>query len=306
VRDSATAQPIPAAAIALDGVVKAFSDPDGTFTVDSLEVGFHVLQASAARYGDEIFTVTLMDEDHPFEVTILLASLPTSLLHAVQLFGRVEDARTGEAVVGALVSIDHRLRALTGDDGSFETGIAGVGGHMLEVRRIGYQPATLDITVRSYARERYEIAVPLTPAPVELDEIVVEGERTVIGVGKLRNFYRRYQSGWRHFGHFITRSRIERAHVLTVSELLARTPGVRVSATGEVKMRGGCSPLIRLDYVPILGGSPIDTLYDIDAFVNLADVTAIEVYRGAFVPLELAPTNAYGTHPCGVIVVWTR
>jgi hypothetical protein len=303
VLDSSTAQPIPAAAIALDGVVKAFSGHDGNFTVDSLEAGFHVLQVSAARYGAEIFAVTLLEEEHPFEVTILLASLPTSLTHAVQLFGKVEDARTGEAVQAALVSIDYKLRALTGEDGSFETSVTGTGRHVLEVRRIGYRPATLDVTVRNYAREQYELAVPLTPVPVELEEIVVEGERTLIGVGKLRNFHRRQRLGWDHLGHFITRSHIERAYVLTVSELLARTPGIRVSATGEITMRGGCLPVIRLDYTWLL----VDD--DIDAFVNLADVAAIEVYRGAFAPLELTRPPQVGRGrdgSCGVIVVWTR
>jgi len=93
--------------------------------------------------------------------------------------GNVRDARTGEPLAGAHVSVVGRdTRAVTRGDGSFHlTGLA-AGGYILRADRLGYRGATAVVTVgtvraRRAVAESAEVVIELTPSPIALDDLVV-------------------------------------------------------------------------------------------------------------------------------------
>ncbi|MDE2805430.1 MAG: carboxypeptidase-like regulatory domain-containing protein, partial [Gemmatimonadota bacterium] len=93
--------------------------------------------------------------------------------------GNVRDARTGEPLAGAHVSVVGRdTRAVTRGDGSFHlTGLA-AGAYILRADRLGYRGATAVVTVgtvraRRAVAESAEVVIELTPSPIALDDLVV-------------------------------------------------------------------------------------------------------------------------------------
>jgi hypothetical protein len=131
--------------------------------------------------------------------------------------------------------------------------------------------------------------------PAELDKVIVLARVAASG-GRLKEFYeRKRRGGW---GRFIEREEIERRHPLWMSDMLRMVPGVRVSpgrgAGNVVRMRGGCSPTLWLDGMPLRGTQ-------IDEVVFPADVAGVEVYHSTGMPVQFMSHGG-----CGAIVVWTR
>ena len=93
--------------------------------------------------------------------------------------GNVRDARTGEPLAGANVSVVGRgTRAVTRGDGNFHlTGMA-AGAYTLRADRLGYGGATVVVAVgnvraRRAVAEAAEVVIELVPSPIALDDLVV-------------------------------------------------------------------------------------------------------------------------------------
>ena len=95
--------------------------------------------------------------------------------------GDVRDARTGEPLAGASVSVvGKETRAVTRGDGSFHlTGLT-AGVYTLRADRLGYRGETAMVTVgivrssRAVA-ESAEVVIELAPSPIALEDLVVTG-----------------------------------------------------------------------------------------------------------------------------------
>lgn len=88
---------------------------------------------------------------------------------------RFVDALTGEPVVGALVTIEPgNLRRLSGAEGIVRVQLP-AGAYSVEASALGYSTLLVDVSVP--ARPTRILELEMTPAPVELDGITVEGER---------------------------------------------------------------------------------------------------------------------------------
>ena len=111
-------------------------------------------------------------------------------------------------------------------------------------------------------------------------------------------------------GHYIGPDRLEKMHVLRVTDILRQVPGLRVtySPEGEIvtSSRGGgllssgseCVNYF-LDDMPWNSFTP----GDINDFVNGREVVAVEVYQGGIAPAQYLRA---GGGDCTTIVLWTR
>lgn len=186
-------------------------------------------------------------------------------------------------------------RLYTADDGVFRVGNLPPGGATVAVRRMGYRPASLPVTLPT---ARLEIA--LEPVPQKLATVVVRERTRGPYTGWMRHFNRRRDAG---FGRFISRADIERQNPMITTDLLRTVPGVQIrggAGGNSVRIRNAtCPPFIWIDGAPATAG-----YIDLDAFSPMT-VEGLEVYSGpATVPPELRGPR--GEDRCGVIALWSR
>jgi hypothetical protein len=149
------------------------------------------------------------------------------------------------------------------------------------------------------------VRVALSTLKAVLDTVRVTANRYSRGAAE---FVRRSRSG---AGQYITPEMIARRQPIALSDLLRRTPGLRVDGVGfdaTITMRGGihafasgdedrCSPGFVVDGMQL----PL-SLDELDTWVQPKDLKGIEVYTAATVPGEFR----LPFQDCGVIVIWTR
>lgn len=211
--------------------------------------------------------------------------------------GSVRDP-AGVVVVGAQVSLVGLLgRGTTGTDGTFRIGAVG-GARTLVVRRLGFRPESLSVTVPPGGTT--EVSVRLVPTPQTLAPVVVASTDIRRFPPRLRAFHQRRERG---FGRFFTAEEIDKRNPAVVTDLLRTVPGVRITRRGAenvVTFRNQrCTPLIWIDGMPAVAG-----YLDPDVFTPNS-LAGIEVYSGpATVPTELMWMRGQGS--CGVIALWTR
>ncbi|HEX5631683.1 MAG TPA: carboxypeptidase-like regulatory domain-containing protein, partial [Gemmatimonadales bacterium] len=106
---------------------------------------------------------------------LLLLSVPSILLAQTgAVAGRVTHAAEGGALAEVRVTVQGTsLFTLTGNDGRYSLKNVPAGEQVLTFRWIGYQPTEARVTV--VAGQTTTADVALTPAPVSIGELVVEG-----------------------------------------------------------------------------------------------------------------------------------
>ncbi len=226
---------------------------------------------------------------------------------AGSLSGRVVERSSGEPVPSAQVEIEGLgLRGVAGSDGRFNIGGVPAGTHRLTVRRIGFEPQTVRVTVGEGATAN--VTVILARAPVSLSEVVV----TATGEERRKSVANSIAR--------IDSDQLDAAAVINTQQALAGSAaGITVLANsgqpgagGSIRLRGvnsisqGNNPIIYLDGVRIFNGrtstsvaarQSVSPLNDIDA----SDIERIEVVKGP------AATTLYGTEASGgVIQIFTK
>lgn len=213
--------------------------------------------------------------------------------------GEIVEYETGRVLEGATVLLlapaggRARSEAARSDSaGTFRFPDLVPGDYFITVALLGF--GTVTDTLEIARDSDVELLVPLSIAPITLEPIVVQVSSRPIG--PLREFERRRRST---NGTFFTREDIEEAHVAEFTDLVRTLGGVRLVSAGAFRtrlvFRGGCSPDFWLDGIPVPGGT-----LDLDSYVHPQDLEAVEIYRGADVPVQ------FGVNVCAVIVAWTR
>ncbi len=211
--------------------------------------------------------------------------------------GTVEVHETGAPLPEASVSLaagSEDTRGLgtriTDAEGRFTFRRVPPGAYHLVVTFIGYHDLSDTLTVPAESDLRLELA--LSVSPVALQPLVVVARR---GNATMRGFEQRRARG---FGTFITRDQIDQRQPTYVSQILRTVPGVTLAPVSRwgygVFLRDGCRPVVWIDGTRIVGDNAVDQM------LQPNDVQAIEVYRGAELPVQFGPS------PCGAVVFWTR
>ncbi len=201
-------------------------------------------------------------------------------------------------LVGAQIRFGNATDVAESDDaGQFTAARVNAGSMWLRVRRIGYRPESLLVTV--LAGETAEATVVMTQIAQNIAAVNVFGRRDL--TGPMGGLYKRLQAGG---GRYFTQADIEKRNPNSMTDLLRSVPGLRIETRGfenKVRIRGSrCSPLIWLD-----GQGLFAAEFDLDA-VNPRSFEGIEVYSGpASVPMEFQG-NQRMSSSCGTILLWSR
>jgi len=225
------------------------------------------------------------------------ARAPAATTPAYQVTGTVKDsagAPVPEAEVTVIERATLRRPVATDAQGRFELRDVPAGRLTVRVRRLGYQPRTVDVLLGATAPTTF-LEIIVTPAPAQLEEVRVHPNP----VGRLREFYdHRQQRG--SFARFLELADIRRIAPTSASELFRSVPGItiRAATTGGNTIRiRGCQPTVWVDGQRIPGA-------ELDDVVQPSDIGGIEFYPSSsgIPPQYLDPSNRL----CGLILVWTR
>ncbi len=283
----------------LDGVATTRTDQTGNFRVPGIIPGNHVLTLSASGFSSRTFRFTVPEESKgEIDLGAVMLGVMTS---GTAVLGTVTDSRTGEPIPAAVVTLDGTASVATNISGNFRLSDVTPGTHLLYVKRIGFKRGLINLDLPG-DQTGVELDIRLDPVPVELPEVVVEGERTLYAYGRLRDFYERRNKG---IGHFVTRWDIERRQPRVASAMLAGISSLRIVPGPLGRNRIELSdqslscrtPLLFLDGTLIRGGNP-------DEILTPQDIEGMEIYtRVNEVPPEF---SIQAGAACGVIAVWTR
>ncbi len=237
----------------------------------------------------------------PLAALLLLAAAGTPAMaqQRVDVRGVVRDT-AGGPVAGADVAIVvlHRL-ARTDDSGTFVIRDVPSGQHELAVRRLGFDPRVVPVTLADTLS--HTLVVVMRMQPVMLPGLTVS-EIDMRRRIAIEDFYRRRARGP---GTFITRDEIEARHAGRPSDALRGVPGLQfVRARGVTGVRFTSAPIQRRDCVPQiwLDGTRVDNV-ELDE-LPVGDVEGIELYPGpSTTPMQFSQG---AVSSCGTIVIWSR
>ena len=206
----------------------------------------------------------------------------------------------GRSIAGAELAVEGTsVRGVTDERGELRFSAVRGGPATLRIRRLGFQPATVNVLVDQ--RVPAAQIVTLARIPQTLAPIVVRGGSNY--TGRMAGFYPRRDLG---IGHFVSRERLERDNPSQLTDVFRRLPGVHITSNrfirNAVRVRAhgqNCWPWVWLD------GAPLPTAeFDLD-FLSPQSIEGIEVYSGiSQIPPQFMGSRGLGS--CGVIVVWSR
>jgi TonB family protein len=232
---------------------------------------------------------------------LMLTAVPAGAQTSGVVSGTVTD-NTEAPVLGAEVSVPGAAyRSITDEHGAFRISDVPLGSSVLSVRRMGFAPYTLSVTVSAANLRVEDVRITLTPLPTVLTPVIVSSRRVEYN-GRLAGYYQRLEK--RNGGYFITRDQIDRENPRTLSQLLLHVPAItpykgRAGSQG-IRMRGRlCWPLVWIDGTPMPAGD-----VDLDAFAPQT-IHGIELYLGSTtVPARFILGRV--DNSCGTIVLWSR
>lgn len=226
----------------------------------------------------------------------LAAQVATPVLTGIVKGAVVSETRI--PLVGAQIRFGNSGDVAESDEaGQFTATRVNPGAMWLRIRRIGYRPESLLVTV--VAGQSIEPTVVMRQIAQSIAAVKVIGRRDI--TGPMAGFYKRVQTG---SGRFFTQADIARRQPSSMTDLLRSVPGIRIETRGfdnRVRIRGSrCSPLVWLDGQGLFAGE-----FDLDS-VDPNTFEGIEVYSGpASVPVEFQG-NQRVSSGCGTIILWSR
>jgi hypothetical protein len=302
VADAETAAPLANALVELPNLdIRMVADPYGRVDLGRLPRGSHRIVVRRFGYDELVGTLPV-----PWESQFLLLMYSTEepdLPTVGSVFGRVTDATSGEPLANVEVTLlaPNPVQTITNPDGRFSFGNVVPGTAEVRMRHLGYEERRRDLDVE--AGRTVEVYATLSTQPIELEPMVVTVASSYLS---RTGFFRRARGG---AGYAFTQRDFASMDVLEVSQVFTRVPGVTVERTREGmrvvsrremgrELPGPCQLRAYLDGVPMPD-------WDINQ-VRPDDVDGIEVHQGLAAPIEYRNLiNPDGTHPCGVVLIWT-
>ncbi|MCZ6917888.1 MAG: carboxypeptidase regulatory-like domain-containing protein [Gemmatimonadetes bacterium] len=297
--DSTSGDPIGQAMLILDGaVLRVASESDGAFVIENVSEGPHTLLVQKHAFATKTFEFVITP-DHPASIDVGVFGLAEALLQEVVLVGAVTDLRSGEGVGATPIMLNGRVIVLADTEGEFAVTMMMPGGvNVLEVRRVGYEPLTVELQIEPETTE-LTLDITLRTAAVPLRPVVVETAPAPVS-RRLQGFYerKRYENGT-----FLTPEQIDRISAQRVTDILRTIPGLRVYGSG-MNVRIDIPRCLRNLQPRILVDNLEYAHSNIDIGLQPQDIAAVEVYTaGARIPVQY---NRPGSRTCGVILIWTK
>ena len=254
--------------------------------------------------------------------------------------GRVVRAGSSAGIPDVEVTLAPRAaRVATDANGEFRFESVRDGSYTIHVRRLGFRPESLAVTVPVAAGTGLTIELQESAQP--LDTVAVSARDELLARGKLAGFYERRKFG---IGRFLEEKDIEKMLTRRLADIIvARMPGTRAvrsakggmaayistfrmapralvgapaagSGTGGAFSRTAprptqCYPDVYLDGVIVyMSGIEMepngsgDVRFDVNS-IDPAHVSAIEFYSGAAqMPAQYNRTGS----ACGALLIWTK
>lgn len=201
------------------------------------------------------------------------------------------------------------LVAVADTDGTFMITALPVGAQRVEVKLLGYGTTVLPVQIQSATDAILE--VELAPLPIPLETVRVNADTMTLP--EIKGFLQRKGRG---NGKFLTRDEIDGMQARVFTDVLRRVPGMKIDpregnfgpsyAVQSTRTEGtnggrGCPVLFYVNGVPF----PVSSNLEINNYVALNEVAAVEVYTGASqIPSQFNSSTLNAR--CGVIVIWTR
>jgi hypothetical protein len=219
------------------------------------------------------------------------------------LVGMIRDS-SGRAISGVEIWLrGSDLYTITNDAGGFRIPNTPIGPVKVTVRRLGYEQATVDLTLREGQTD--SLVVALTTVAANLPGVEVVDEAETRSKRLLAGFWERRSRG---FGHYYTREDIAKRNPHDFVDIVRMTPSLSIVMNNGRKLirfsrgsgRADCPPQYFVDGMRLENATP-------DEFPP-GDIEAIELYSGAAtIPAQFAPKfQTVRQQTCGVIVIWTR
>ncbi len=244
-------------------------------------------------------------------------TIGASISQAQVIRGTIRDARTSEPVMLAYVGLlapgrELVVAGLADRYGGFSLHAPVAGSYFLYVARMGYK-SVIDGLFEVGEDGVFELQVGLTPAAIDLEDLVVEAEERKSRL-ELVGFLERAAIGR---GTFLIGEDIQAIALDKITDAFRNIPGLQVVTTRplagpeamrnpEIRVRRGggeCSPTLYVDGAIMALGSqrPESGPVRPDDFVMPASVEAVEIYvRPSETPIQY---EALGR--CGAVLIWT-
>lgn len=206
----------------------------------------------------------------------MAALLVPQLLSASSVWGRtvgglVRDARSGEAVVGAVVSASGRRHAVTDAEGHFSLSLSPTD-TILSFSCLGYEQVCASVDTDRFTSQGSPISVRMQPAAYDLTESMVRASGGTMAT----------------LSHvsitpLALKQSVSPLGERDVMKLMQTFPGVRGSAEGKssLSVRGGApgQNLVLLDGVPVYKPEHVFGFFSV---FNADAVKSADLYKGAF------------------------
>jgi hypothetical protein len=185
-------------------------------------------------------------------------------------------------------------QVLTATDGTFTLVALPAGPVSLRMRRLGYEPKTIELQIGLPGPAPLDIV--LTATATELKRVVIKVEE----VSELDEFNQHRKQN-RGTAKFYDQEEIRKRGAMYASDLFRTVPGVRVQsnmgAGGNAIRIRGCQPIVWIDGQRVPG-------VELDEVTTPGDIAGIEFYPSmAGTPAKYSERSA---RPCGTLLVWTK
>lgn len=163
--------------------------------------------------------------------TILLSG--NALGQAGSVKGKINDASTGETLIGATVLIQGTTKGtITDVDGHYNLEDIAVGTYNLVISYVSYEQMIVRVNVSPY--EVTELNINLSPSSTEMDAVkIVANKRTDTEMSMISNL-----KSSSHVASGISKQQISRSQDKDASEVISRVPGVTVRDGRFINVRG--------------------------------------------------------------------
>ena len=237
--------------------------------------------------------------------------------------GVVKDTESRPLEGATIEVLGEKIRSQSNADGAFRIDSVPAGRYWLTIRRIGYIPLQLTMTLDPDSTR--DLPIEMERKPTRLSEIAVTGD--AMSKYRYQDFYWRSKTA---FGRFLTRDDLAKTRAFDLIDVVQRylpgrtrfvleqrswfdpSPGLGnvsyagTGAFGSLNGFGSREPFSNLNCAPatsINGGMPWPGASLAD--FQLDDVEAVEVYRKSnWVPIGFDVSGR--TTGCGLVVLWLK